>query len=201
MRNVNPPAPSSRPPVPPPPPGNGPTERTLTALMHLYEVVTLYCRVPDRRYAAVAEAAAAIDEAVGRAKDAASAEDTQHLLCACGTRMVKNPHPDAGLPLGGVGYVWECVPCRCRSITEWAKRAHKAEAALRDLGATPTAPQQVLAWLMEPNHLSHARLKPDLTFNKPVERDDWTLTPLVAATLTPAAPQTPATQPTEGPTP
>lgn len=61
-------------------------------------------------------------------------------------------------------------------------------------GALASAQQgEPVAWLMEPNHLSAPRLKRDVTFHKPIDRPDWTLTPLYAAPVAAPAPS-PAAQ-------
>jgi len=38
--------------------------------------------------------------------------------------------------------------------------------------------QEAVAWLVEPNALSHPKMKRQLTFDRPHERGDWTVTPL-----------------------
>ncbi len=44
--------------------------------------------------------------------------------------------------------------------------------------AAIAAREQEVAWLVEPNALSHPKMKRQLTFDRPHERGDWTVTPL-----------------------
>ncbi len=52
--------------------------------------------------------------------------------------MVKNPHPDAGIPetLLEVGAVYECIPCNLKALHSWSQRARKAEQEIEQLHIT-----------------------------------------------------------------
>lgn len=44
-----------------------------------------------------------------------------------------------------------------------------------------------VAWMMQPNEISHPKLEASLGFYKPHERPDWTITPLYTTPQEPAA--------------
>jgi len=63
----------------------------------------------------------------------------------------------------------------------WLMMAHGQAIAWAAWQAARSAvPAEPVAWMMTPNEKSHPRLTRDAQFDKPVDREDWTLTPLYA---------------------